>query len=95
MMPTPRVRCLEDLVADQQVLVLVAEAADLLHHVAAVVDEPLGQVVLEPADAVEVGMEAPAGHRLDEVEHVLAVAEGEERRRDGAELHAEVAEEQA
>ena len=58
------------------------------------VDPALGQVVLQAADAVEVGVEPPAGGRLDEVEHVLAVAEGVEDRRDGAELHAHVAEEQ-
>ena len=56
--------------------------------------KPGRQVVLEAADAVEVGVEAAARDRLDEVQHVLAVAERHEHRGDGTELHAEVAEEQ-
>jgi hypothetical protein len=39
-------------------------------------------------------VEAAAGDRLDLVEHELAVAEGVEHRRQGADLHAHVAEEQ-
>ena len=58
------------------------------------VDPALGQVVLQAADAVVVGVEAPAGGRLHQVEDVLAVAEGVEDRRERAELHAHVAEEQ-
>ncbi len=67
----------------------------MLHDLLGLVDPALRQVVLEAADAVEVGVEAAAGGALDQVEHVLAVAEREEHRRDRAELHAEVAEEQA
>ena len=85
---------LEDLVAEEQRLDLVAEAADAAHDGLGVGDPALGQVVLEAADAVEVGVEAPAGDGLDLVEHVLAVAEGVERRRHGPELDAQVAEEQ-
>ena len=85
---------LEDLVADQQVFDLVAEVPQLAHHLLGLVDPALGQVVLEAADAVEVGVEATAGGALDQVEHVLAVAERDEHRRDRTELHAEVAEEQ-
>ena len=58
------------------------------------VDPALGQVVLDATDAVEVGVEPTAGDRLDEVEDVLAVTEGEEHRRERAELHGHVAEEQ-
>ena len=50
--------------------------------------KPFGRSSLSPADAIEVGVEPPSGRRLDEVQHVLAVAEGEEDRRDGTELHA-------
>ena len=53
----------------------------LLHDGLGLGDPALGQVVLQAADAVEVGVEAPAGDRLDLVEHVLAVAEGVEGRR--------------
>ena len=63
-------------------------------HVAAVGDPAPRQVVLEAADAVEVRVEAPAGDRLDEVEHVLAVAEPVERGRDRADLQTHLAEEQ-
>ena len=91
----PRSAALEDLVAEQQVVDLVAEGAQLLHHLLGLVDPAGGQVVLQAADAVEVGVEAAAGGRLDQVEHVLAIAERHEHRRDGTELHAEVAEEQA
>ena len=66
----------------------------MLHDRLGLVDPALGQVVLQAADAVEVGVEAPAGDRLDLVEDVLAVAEGVEDRRQRAELHAHVAEEQ-
>ena len=68
--------------------------AQLDHHLAGLVDPTLGQVVLEAADAVEVRVEAAAGGALDQVEHVLTVAEREEDRGDRAHLHAEVAEEQ-
>ncbi len=85
---------LEDLVAEEQRLDLVAEVADADHDGLGVGDPALGQVVLEAADAVEVGVEPTAGDRLDLVEDVLAVAEGEERRRDRPELDPEVAEEQ-
>ena len=72
----PRVRALEDLVAEQQVLDLVAERrAACFITWRGLVDPALGQVVLEAADAVEVGVEATAGGALDQVEHVLAVAE--------------------
>ena len=86
---------LEDLVADEEVLDLVAEGPHLLHGHVGLGDPALGQVVLEAADAVEVGVEAAAGDRLDLVEHELAVAEGVEADRQAAELDAEVAEEQA
>ena len=65
------------------------------HHHAALVDPALGQVVLEAADAVEVGVEPAAGDGLDLVQHELAVAEGEEGGGLGAELQGEVADEQA
>ena len=93
-MPTPRRPALEDLVAEEQVVDLVAELAELAHHLTRLVDPARRQIVLEAADAVEVGMEPAAGRALDQVEHVLAIAEGEEHRRDRPELHAEVAEEQ-
>ena len=67
---------------------------ELDHHLAGLVDPALRQVLVQSADAVEVRVEPAAGRALDEVEHVLAVTEGEEHRRDGAHLHAEVAEEQ-
>ena len=51
-------------------------------------DPALGQVVLEAADAVEVGVEPPAGDRLDLVEDELAVAEGVEAGVSAAELEA-------
>ena len=57
-------------------------------------DPTLGKIVLDAADAIEVGMEATAGRRLDHVEDVFAVAEGEEHRRDRTDLHRHVAEEQ-
>ena len=85
---------LEDLVAEEQVLHLVAEAAQLLHHVARLVDEAGGQVVLQTTDAVEVWVEATTCGALDEIQHVLAVAERHEHRGDGTELHAEVAQEE-
>ena len=90
----PRRRALEDLVAEQQVVDLVAEVAQLLHHLLGLGDPTRRQVVLQATDAVEVGMETAAGGGLDEVEHVLAVAEGHEHRGDGTELHTEVTEEQ-
>ena len=61
---------------------------------AGLVDPAGRKVVLDAPDAVEVGVEAPAGRSLDLVEHVLAIAEGVEHRGDGAELHAHVAQEQ-
>ena len=76
---------LVDLVADQQRLHLVAEAPHLLHDGLGLVDPALGQVVLDAADAVEVGVEPAAGRPLDQVEDVLAVAEGVEDRGEGAE----------
>src|SRR5205814_1571763 len=56
---------LEDLVAHEQLFDLVAETAGPLHGAAALVDPPLGQVVLDAADAVEVGMEAASGSCFD------------------------------
>ena len=56
--------------------------------------QPHGQVFLDAADAVEVGVEAPAGRRFDQVEDVLAVAEAVERGRQRADLQAHLAEEQ-
>ena len=41
-------------------------------------DPPLGKVVLQAADAVEVGVEPAPGDGLDLVQHELAVAEGVE-----------------
>ena len=61
---------------------------------AGLVDPTPRQVVLDAADAVEVGVEAAAGRALDEVEHVLAVAEAVERGRERADLQAHLAEEQ-
>ena len=90
----PAQAVLEDLVAEQQVVHLVAEGAQLLHHLLGLGDPARRKVVLQAADAVEVRVEPTTGCRLDQVEHVLAVAEGEEHRSDRAELHAEVAEEQ-
>jgi hypothetical protein len=52
---------LEDLVAEHEVFHLVAEVAQLLHHLLGLGDPALGQVVLEAADAVEVRVEAAAG----------------------------------
>ena len=85
---------LEDLVAHEQLFELVAVVAHALHHRAGLVDPAPGEVVLQAADAVEVGVEAAAGDGLDQVEHVLAVAEGVEHGRDGAELHPHLADEQ-
>ena len=56
--------------------------------------QPHGKVVLQPADAVEVGVETSTGRRLDQVEDVLAVAKPVERGRERADLQAHLAEEQ-
>ena len=75
---------LEDLVAHEQRLDLVAEPPGLLHDPSGLVDPALGQVLLDASDAVVVGVETPAGGPLDQVEDVLAVPEGEEDRGQGA-----------
>ena len=93
-MPIERHATLEDLVLGDELLQRVARVEDDLHGVAALVDPSPRQVVLEPADAVEVGMEPTAGRGLDEVEHVLAVAESVERRRERTDLEAHLAEEE-
>src|SRR5207302_5298328 len=49
---------LEDLVAHEQRFDLVAETPDLLHDGLCLVDPPLWKVLLEPADAVIVRVEA-------------------------------------
>jgi hypothetical protein len=49
-------------------------------------DPALGQVVLQPADAIEVGVETPTGGGLDLVEDELAVPEGVEADGDAAQL---------
>ena len=85
---------LEDLVAHQQVFHLVAELAHLDHAGLGLVDPALWEIVLQATDAVEVRVEAPAGGRLDLIEDVLTIAEGEEHRGDRTELYPHVAEEQ-
>ena len=89
----PRAR-LEDGVGHEQRLELVAEVTQLLHDPLALVDPALGKVVFQATDAVEVGVEPTARHCFHEVEDVLAVAEGEENRRDGTELHPHIAQKQ-
>src|SRR5581483_10319691 len=74
---------LEDLVAGHELLELVDGVEDLLHHPAALGDPARGQVDLEAADPVEVGVEPPAGGRLDEVEDVLPIPEPVEGGGDG------------
>ena len=94
MIPMPRVRASKISLPTSDVLEVVAAVEDALHRVAAVGDPAPRQVVLDPADAVEVRVEAAAGRGLDEVEHVLAVAEAPERGRERADLEAHLAEEQ-
>ena len=94
MTPMPRVRRSKISLPMSRVSISSQKPGTFFMHAPGLVDPALGQVVLEAADAVEVGVEAPAGGRLDQVEHVLAVAEGEEDRGQGAELDAHVAEEQ-
>ena len=73
----------------------MSHASNTIFIVFAALGDPAPrQVVLQPADAVEVRVEAPAGDGLDEVEDVLAVAEAVERGRDRADLQAHLAEEQ-
>src|SRR5690606_35039839 len=57
----------EDLVAEEEVLELVAAVEDLLHHFTGLGHPAPRQVVEEPADAVEVGVESSTRRRLDEV----------------------------
>ena len=90
----PRGAGLEDLVSFDQAFDLGAEAADLLHHLLGFGNPSGRQIVLDAADAVEVGVEATAGGGLDLVEDVLTVAEGEEHRRDGTHLNGHVAQEE-
>src|SRR3990167_3717930 len=71
----PAASCLEDLVAEHEVLEVVAGVEHHLHRRATLAYPAPRQVVLQPTDAVEVRGEAPAGGSLDDVEHVLAVAE--------------------
>ncbi len=61
---------------------------------AALSDPAPRQIVLQPADAVEVRVEPPARSALDQVEDVLTVAEAVERRRERPELETHLAEEQ-
>ena len=86
---------LEDLVAEDELVHQVAEVPDADHRGLGVRDPALRQVVLQAADAVEVGVEAAARDRLDLVEHELAVPEGQEGRGLGAELQREVPDEEA
>ena len=81
--PMPRVRLWKISLPNSRSSISSQKFAQLLHHLAGLVDPALRQVVLEAADAVEVRVEAAAGRALDQVEHVLAVAEREEHRRDG------------
>ena len=76
----------DDLVAHDQLLVLVHDAAHRGEHLVCARDETARQVVLQAADACVGVMHARAGHRLDEVLHHLAFAERVEQRRDRAEL---------
>ena len=69
-------------------------SCELLHHNFGLVDPAGRQVVLEATDAVEVWVEAATRCRLDEVQYVFAIAEGQEHWRDGTQLHAQVAKEQ-
>ena len=85
---------LEDLVAGNEVLHLVAELVDATQHALRLVDPALREVVLQAANAIEVGVESATGNRLDLVEDELPVAEGKEDWRDGTQLHAHIAEEQ-
>ena len=91
----------EDLVPCHQRLELLAAAEHLLDGPPRLVEEALGQVGdvllggrpcpvsrLDPADAVEVGVEAPTGHRLDQVEDPLPVPKGEEERGGGTQARA-------
>ena len=92
--PDPPRAHLEDLVPEHEVLEGVARVEHDLHRRPALGDPAPGEIVLEPADAVEVRVEATAGGRLDEIEDVLTVAEPVERRREGTDLEAHLPEEQ-
>ena len=85
---------LEDFVSEQQCFNFVAEVAQLFHHNFGLVDPASRQVVLKATDAVEVWVEAATRCRLDEVQYVFTIAEGQEHWSDGAQLHAQVAKEQ-
>ena len=94
MMPIDRVRCSKIGLPSTRSS-NVSQLSNTLRMVLAALGDPAPrQVVLEAADAVEVRVEAPAGDGLDEVEHVLAVAEAVEGGRDRADLQPHLAEEQ-
>ena len=86
---------LEDLVAEQQVLDLVAEVAELAPSTRLVSSiQPLGRSSLRPPMRSKFGWKRPPVTASIMVEDMLAVAERVEGRRSGAELHAHVAEEE-
>ena len=68
----------DDVIADreQEIVEFVAEVPQTLHDLLRFGDPTGRQVVFQTANAIEVGVETTAGSALDEVEYVLAVAEG-------------------
>ena len=75
---------LKYLVAHEQIFQLVAECAHLGQHFSGFVYPACGEVVFEAADAVEVGVETPAGDGFYLVEHEFSVAKGIEHGRERA-----------